>query len=284
MKYISSVNSSAGKSTTSTWTKRTMRVLSIAALALLGISATSKAFATCNTPAMSGRYGLKVIGGTQSGVGKFLTGTLTFNGACGVTGDVSIGENNSVTDYASITGSYNLNSDNTFAISLTLPNESSPETYVVSYVPPTGEALGIETDTSASATITLKPQVFPAGSSAPAFTNASLQGSWTAECAAPLIGETDLNVVSFDGSTSNYGVFGNTTGTNYTNGVAPYTVGTFSGLYAVLSDGSFGGSLTLYGQAPFGFTGSIDNNGNELQYVIISTAGVIDSCVAKRVK
>lgn len=284
MKTISCMNSSASKSSNSTWTKRTMRVLSIAGLALLGISATSSAFAACSTSAMSGRYGLKVIGGTQSNVGKFLTGTLTFNGACGVTGDVSIGENNSVTDYASITGSYNLNADNTFAISLTLPNESSPETYVVSYVPPTGEALGIETDSSASATITLKPQVFPAGSSTPAYTNASLKGSWTAECAAPLLGETDLNIISFDGSTSNYGVFGNTTGTNYTNGLAPYTVGSFSGLYAVLSDGSFGGSLTLYGNEPFGFTGSIDSNGNELQYVVVTTAGVIDSCVAKRTK
>jgi hypothetical protein len=259
------------------------RLLTFAAVAAFGLASSSNAFAACNGGStLKGRFGVLISGGTKAGAGKYVDGTMTFDGACGINGTVSIGENGTVNNFASVTGSYNTNPDNTITVNLALPNGT--ETYDVGFSPIFGESVGIETDGSAYATIDLKPQVAPVVNSAPIanYTNATLKGTWAAACTSGTPGQLDLTYVTVDGSTSYYGVFGNITGVDhvYTTGFQNLGI---SGHYAVMADGTFGGSLTVAGEYPFGFTGSLSSNGNELQYNVILGTGVIEACIAKRV-
>ncbi|WP_263374514.1 hypothetical protein [Granulicella aggregans] len=259
------------------------RLLTFAAIAAFGLASTSSASAACNGGStLKGRFGVLVSGGTKAGAGKYVDGTMTFDGACGVNGFVSVGENGTVNNFISVTGSYNTNADNTISLSLALPNGT--ETYDIGFSPIFGEAIGVETDGTAYATIDLKPQTAKVVSSAPVTTynNATLKGTWAAACTAGSPGQVDLNYITIDGSTSNYGTFGNVTGVDHIY-QAQFGIQPIAGQYAVLSDGTFGGSLTVAGAYPFGFTGSISSNGNELQYNVIYGTGVIEACIAKRV-
>jgi hypothetical protein len=276
-------NSASTQTSTANRFRPTMRLLSLAALGLFGLSSFSSASAACTGGStLKGRFGVLVSGGTASNVGKYIDGTVTFDGACGLTGLVSIGENGIANNFVNVTGTYNTNFDNTINIKLALPNGA--ESYDVGFSPIFGEALGVEIDGTAYATIDLKPQVAPALNSAPVtvYNNATIKGTWAAACTAGTPGQVDLNYFTIDGSNSYYGTFGNITGNDHIF-LSSFGVQGIAGHYSVLSDGTFGGSLAAGGQYPFGFTGSINNNGNELQYNVILNTGVIEACVAKRV-
>jgi hypothetical protein len=259
------------------------RLLTFAAIAAFGLASASSASAACTGGStLKGRFGVLVSGGTKAGAGKYVDGTMTFDGACGVTGTVSVGENGTTVNFTNVTGSYYTNSDNTISLSLALPNGT--ETYDVGFSPIFGEAIGVETDGTAYATIDLKPQTAPVVNSAPVtnYNNATVKGTWAAACTSGTPGQIDLNYFTIDGSNSYYGVFGNITGVDHIY-QTQFGIQPIAGHYAVLSDGTFGGSLTVAGAYPFGFTGSINNNGNELQYNVIYGTGVIEACIAKRV-
>jgi hypothetical protein len=258
------------------------RLLAFAAVAAFGLISASDARAACTGgSSLKGRFSLLVAGGTTAGASKYIDGTMTFDGACGITGFVSVGENGTANNFIGVSGSYTTNSDNTLSLSLALPNGN--ETYDVGVTPIFGEALGIETDGTAYATIDLKPQVAPVVNAAPVtnYSNATIKGNWAALCTAAT-GQVDLLYVSIDGASNYQGVFGTITGTEHIYVSGPQVLSAL-GHYAVLSDGTFGGSLAVGGAYPFGFTGSVTNNGNEIQYNVIQGSGVIQACSAKRV-
>jgi hypothetical protein len=276
-------NSPAGTQTTSIKKFRSAaRLLTFAAVAAFAFTSASNAFAACTGgSALKGRFSVLVAGGTTAGNSKYVDGTMTFDGACGINGFVSIGENGTANNFVGISGTYSTNPDNTLSLSLALPNGN--ETYDVGVSSIFGEALGIETDGTAYATIDLKPQVAPVVNSAPVtnYNNATIKGNWAAMCTAAT-GQVDLVYVSIDGASNYQGVFGTITGTEHIYVSGPQVLSAI-GHYAVLSDGTFGGSLAVGGAYPFGFTGSVTNNGNEIQYNVIQGSGVIQACSAKRV-
>jgi hypothetical protein len=263
------------------------RSLTFLGLGGIGLAAPSVAHAACNGGAtLSGYYGMEVNGQTPTGVGKFLNGVVYFNGTCALQANATIGENGSVNSFVTFLGTYNTNADNTITLSFTLPGETTPETYNVGFSPVFNEALGAETDSSAIASMTLKAQVYPISGNHYVYNNATLKGLFAATCTGGSGIYSDLNYISFDGSTQNYGVFGNVTGVDDTNDGAQFAALPVAGMYGVNSIGNFGGYVVV-GQTTVGFSGVIDNNLNELQYNI-STAGPtgadVEACVAKRVK
>jgi hypothetical protein len=263
------------------------RLFIIFGVGAFGLAAPSVAQAACTGGStLSGYYGMEVNGQTPSSVGKFLNGVVYFNGSCALQANVTIGENGSVNAFANFTGTYNTNPDNTITISFTLPGATAPETYNVGYSPIFNEATGIETDSSATASIDLKAQNYPASGNHNVYTTASLKGTWAATCTGAGGTYSDLNYISFDGSTSNYGVFGNVTGIDDSNDDAQYSGLPLAGEYGVNPIGDFGG-YSVVGSTTVGFSGVIDNNLNEIQYNV-STAGAngadVESCVAKRVQ
>jgi len=268
-------------------TVTSLRLFIIVGMGTLGLAAPSVAQAACTGGStLNGYYGLEVSGQTPSAVGKFLNGVVYFNGSCALQANVTIGENSSVNAFANFNGTYNTNPDNTITISFTLPGASAPETYTVGYSPIFNEATGVETDSSAIASIDLKAQNYPASGNHNVYTTASLKGTWAATCTGAGGTYSELNYVTFDGSTSNYGVFGNVTGIDYSNDLAQYGNQSVAGEYGVNPIGNFGG-YSVVGSTTVGFSGVIDNNLNEIQYNV-STAGStgadVESCVAKRVR
>jgi len=253
-------------------------------LCAAGFGAPSHAKASCvSGKTLHTRYGLLVSGATTTGVPKYLDGTITFNGACGLTGTVTIGEPGVPSqNFASIAGTYNTQKDGTIWITLSLPNVANVETYVVGFSKMFGEALGEETDSSAIATIDLKPQNFSNPSPQSSYSNADLAGAFTASCYGMGGGFSDLNYFSFDGTTDANGV-GNITGVDDSNNNAEFYDEPYIGSYAVLPDGSFGGNVTVAG-TNYGYSGVLDNNRDEVQYVFTRADGTaFVGCTAKRV-
>jgi hypothetical protein len=239
-------------------------------------------------PALSGSFGLFVNGSTASAsgpVGKFIVGQVSFNGACRFSGTVSYGENNAVGLYTPITGSYNQQVDGSYAISFMLPGETAAETYEVGYSPIASEAIGNESDKSGVSTIDF--QALSTTGAKSAYTNASLKGTWTISCLGLSGSYSDLNYQVFDGTTSAQGV-GSIGGTDYYNNFAAPGVGPYSGSYATLANGQYGGALTVGGEA-FGFTGVLTNNANEIQFIYLQQTAntpfvAVTGCTGKRIK
>ncbi len=264
-----------------------LRSLVVMALAGLGLAAPSVAHAACTGGStLYGYYGFQVSGQTLNGVGKFLNGVVYFNGSCALQANATIGENGTVQSFVTWLGTYNTNADGTIALSFTLPGASAPETYSVAFSPVFNEALGTESDMSAVASIDIKAQNYPASGNHYVYTNAQLKGTFAASCTGTNYPFGELNLVTFDGSTVNYGAFGNVGGVNDSNDEASYGVGAISGMYGVNSIGNFGGYVVVNGVYA-GFSGVLDNSLNEIQYTL-STAGAngtdVEACVAKRVK
>jgi hypothetical protein len=241
----------------------------VAMLTLAAPLSARSATTTClSGGSLKGSYGLEVAGFTTS-LGKFLNGVVTFNGACGFTGSVTIDENSTVQSFVSISGAYSGNtSDNTISISFTLPGEVVPETYQVGLTPLFSEAVGIETDSSAVATISLKAQNYTG-----TYNKSSLYGTFSVSCIGAASASSDLNYVTFGAPNTTSGGYGTISGIDYYhNGM---TVGTlpYVGLYEVGSNGAFGGEVSV-GTATitantaynFGFSGVIDNNLQEIQF------------------
>ena len=254
--------------------------MSVLVLVAMVLAAPSHAAAVC-AGTLSGTYGLHVSGSTTQGVSKFLTGVLSFNSACLVTGDISIGENNVATDFAPLyAGSYSTNADGSIILSLTLQQGAAPELYAIGFSAAFNEAVGAEMDNSAVATIDLRPQTPPGGTVISSYGNATIQGAFVASCSGITGTYTDLNNFSFDGTSSN-GVGNITAGVDYYNNYGQSGVEPYIGQYAVAADGTMGGYVVVAG-VHYGFAGVIDNGGNEVQFVYSVNNADITACIAKR--
>jgi hypothetical protein len=213
--------------------------------------------------ALSGWYGM-LVGSYSGSDGKYLVGAVHMDGACNITGTNTFGGNAGNFAQASVTGTYGLNADGTYNVTLNLSGQSTPQTYIVGVSQSGNEAIGIETD-GTSAFIDLQSQFL---SSAGGFTNASLTGTYAAAC----IGAgTDLNYQAFDGQ-------GNITGVDseYNSGVVT-TNDAYTGTYTVNSDGTYQGSV-LFNGSMVPFYGVLDNGNNEVEYIYTG----VNSCSGKK--
>jgi len=263
-----------------------VRTLLIAGLIVAGLSAPALAQATCvGGAALNGYYGMQVVGATPNATPKFLNGMVYFNGACALAGSVTIGENATVNSFANVSGSYTTNADNTITISLLLPGATTPETYDVGVTPVFNEALGVETDSSAAASIDLKTIGYRPTGPASYYNNASIKGTFVASCGGgAAIGYSDLNLFTFDGTLGTGNIVA---GTDHYNNNAAFGQQTYIGYYGVNSIGTFGGYVVLSGGEIFGFSGVIDNNNNEIQFVYSTPnpgASDVVACTGKRIK
>jgi hypothetical protein len=213
---------------------------------------------------LSGYYGMLVGGNATNGLGggRYLSGSVYFNGAGSLTATNLQGGINTQYGNTSATGTYVSNGDGTVTITMNLVGQTAPQTYIVGVSEGGNEAVGIETDGLAAATIDLQSQLVANGSS---YSNASLNGTYAATCAG---GEVDLNYVTFDGN-------GNQTGVDpYDNG--NYGDNPYTGTYSVNSDGTFsGGFVDAY--AGYTLTGVIDNATSEIEYTYdyLNQGGVV---------
>ena len=216
------------------------------------LPACAHASTSCSNPFnLIGSYGVLVSGnGLSGGTTKYLSGVLTSDRHCTLTGSLTGGLNGvSVTSAA--TGTYNTNPDGTMSITLTLAGDDFVQSYIVGVSTFPGEAQGIETDGSAQATIDMVTQKF---SKVP--DNSSLSGLYSASCISAY--GADLNAVTFDGAGGLSGV--DVWNNQGDRGNAPYT-----GNYTVNPDGSFTG--TLNGDfAIFTYYGTISQNGRIISY------------------
>ena len=261
-----------------------LRLVPVTVLGASSFALSSHAMAACTTgSAIAGTYGVLITGANTSGYGKNVTGKLVFDGACGITGQLTTGEPNAAQQIgASVMGTYQKNADNTISMSLSIPNVSTPETYTVGLSTLFGEALGEENDSSAIATIDLKPMTFPKPTTVRSWDIYAIAGTYTASCYGPG-GFSDLNYFTIvpppaGGNTTMTGIDDTNNGGQHYN--LPYT-----GVVGVQFDGRIYGYVTV-SNTIYGFTGVADNNANELQYVY--TANVTGSptvayCTAKRV-
>jgi len=257
----------------------------VMAIAALGFGAPAVAHAACTGGStLYGYYGIQVAGQTPGGEGKFLNGTVYFNGTCALQVTATIGENNAVNSFVTWLGTYSTNADNTITLTFTLPGETAPETYDVVFSPVLNEALGTETDPSAVASIDIKAQLAP--SSVNHYSNASLKGTFASSCSGTNLPYGEVNLLTFDGSNSNGG-HGNIVGVNHSNDGYAFSAISVTGLYNVGQNGVFGGEFLENGVAFAGFSGTIDNNLNEIQFTLStpgSTAADVEACIGKRVK
>jgi len=259
-----------------------MRGLAAAALVLAWIMCPQSSRAagsfSCATGVSSlyGWYGMLIAGATTASTpaAKYLAGALLFNGAGAFTANNIYGGSNSDT---SATGTYAVNSDCTLTLSMNI-GTAPVQTYTVA-LKANNEAVGIETDAGAVATIDLQAQyaVYTPGLN---FTQSSLAGTFAAACIGPLSGSSDLNLVTF--------AAGSLAGTDPFNDGGSFTVANnpYSGTYQVNTDGTFFGTLTV-DSTPFDFFGVISNSGNEIEYFYTNVAGntataAFASCVGKQ--
>jgi hypothetical protein len=224
---------------------------------------------------LNGWYGMLVAGSTvgASVAPKYLTGALLFNGA----GSISALHvySGAAVDSAA-TGTYVVNADCTVTITLTVGG-GTPQVFTVA-LRQSKQAVGIETDASAVATIDLQPQ-YATVTTGLNFTGSSLNGTFAASCSGPAGSYTDLNLATFKS--------GALAGTDPYNNGGTYQVSNnpYSGTYTVNSDGTFSGSLTVDG-TNFDFYGVISNVNAKVEYIYSGTANgaataAFASCVGK---
>lgn len=231
-------------------------VTSTSVITLTVNPATSNAACPTTLASLDGWYGLLVSGATTGAAPapKYLAGALLFNGTGGVAG-------NNVYSGAGLdsaaTGSYVVNADCTLTVTLNI-GSAPAQTYTVG-ITTNNEAVGIETDGSAVATIDLQAQ-YSTVTTGLNFTNSSLNGTYAVSCLGPQGAESDLNLVTFsNGTLSGTDPYNN--GGSFATSNVPYT-----GSYAVNSDGSFSGSLTVLA-TNFDFYGVLSNSGTEVEYI-----------------
>ena len=229
------------------------------------LSCVGKQSTTAN---LLGYYGIVVSGTAQTGGGgKYLSGSVYFNGAGGLSATNLNGGINATYGNTTATGTYTVNSDNTISITMNLAGQSIAQTYIVGVSEAGNEAVGIETDGTAVATIDMQSQLqLP---STP-YSAASLNGTYSASCGGS---EVDLNYVTFDG-------LGNLSGIDaYDNG--SYGNSPYTGTYTVNSDGTFSGGFAG-SYSVFTMTGVIDNGNAEMEFTYNeSGVGGIVSCVGE---
>jgi hypothetical protein len=228
---------------------------------------------TSNLASLQGSYGMLVSGQTvpTANVGqteKYLAGSLTFDG----NGNISASHvySGSATS-STATGTYVLNSDCTLTLSLTVGSTPTQSFRVA--VLSSLEAIGIEADASAVATIDLEAQNS---------TSSSLAGTFATVCLGSVAAGTvpavsDLNVATFSGGEiSGSGAYNN-------NGSAAAGQPS-SGSYSVNTDGTFSGTLLLNGQT-LDVYGVVSNSGAEIEYFYTAASAPttgLASCVGKK--
>jgi len=202
---------------------------------------------------------------------KYLAGTLQFDGQGNITtGSVYSGSATSTP----ASGSYSLQSDCTFSMTLNVgstPQSTTQQLYRFAVVS-SKEAVGIEADASAVATIDLEAQ---------SATSSNPSGTFTASCIGQLVSNSDLNVATF----SNGAITG--TGTYDNNGTIPASNVPLTGTYALnAANGTFTGTLTfvLSGQTSqtFNVYGVFSNAGSEVEYFYTTANGAVASCVGQQ--
>jgi len=211
---------------------------------------------------LSGTYGLLVGGNslaTNAPGGKYLTGALAFNStSCTIYGANITGGNNGASTTQIVTGTYALNTDGTVTIFLYPADQSPTQVYIVGVSLTNWEAVGIETDGTAAATIDLTPQVWLKQPS-PIYTNGSLVGRFAVVCNGLASYKDDLNYVYFNGQ-------GKLAGRNpydYDGSIGDLP---YNGSYSVAQDGTFSGIL-FANYSEYTFHGVIDAKGAEVKYI-----------------
>jgi hypothetical protein len=221
-------------------------------------------------PNLVGYYGIVVGGNAQSGGGgKYLSGSVYFNGAGTLTATNLNGGINTTYGNTTATGTYTVNSNNTVSITMNLVSPASTQTYLVAVSEAGDEAVGVETDGTAIATIDMQQQLqLPSAS----YKNASLVGTYSASCTGA---EVDLNYTTFDGNG------------NITAGVDAYYNGgygdnPYTGTYTVNSDGTFTGNFVGPIYDVFTMTGVLDNGTAEIEFTYNeSGVGGVVACIGE---
>jgi hypothetical protein len=220
----------------------------------------AEAAAACGTSTASlhGWYAMLLTGGVVADdTSKYQVGAVLFDGVGSISGtNIYSSASSSAVSRNSLTGTYSQNSDCTLTLDLTVGGTA--ETFTVA-VKSTGEAVGIEVDSSAVGNISFKPQ-FPTYVPVQYFNSSSLNGTFAAACIGTISPSSDLNLATFNnGALSGTDPFNNSGG--YISSNVPY-----SGTYTVNSDGTFSGSLIVE-DTPFDYYGVIGTTNTELEYI-----------------
>ena len=226
---------------------------------------------------LAGYYGF-VVGAPTPGpiAADYFSGALYFDGAGNLSGTVNGDINTDPTattqfGRSAVSGSYVVNNDsvnggNTITITMTFSQADPPvtKTFIVAVGESGNEALGIQSDGVAITTIDLQSQLQPQVQPLVAYSNASLNGIYSASCGGS---EIDLNYTFFDGN-------GNIPGTSvdaYYDGGYGYSL--YQGSYSVNPDGTFTATF-LYSYDLFTLTGVIDNGNAEIEFAYDQALGV----------
>ncbi len=284
----------------------TMQAAALAGAIGVAFVAPSAAQAACGG-GLTGSFGVLVNGANSSnGVPKMLVGVLNFNqSTCQITGEVSTSFANVVSTFVSATGNYASNGNGTFGINLTAAGVV--QNFTVAYSSSAMKAVGIEQDAATpaiTAEIDLQAQVIQTTvtttstsscaipllcilsppktttttTAAPALTynTATLNASFAASCFSP-DANTDLNYITFNGA----GAI-SITSSDYFNNGGTVSSSAYSGTYAVLGNGLFGGAVNV-GGTPFSYVGVIDNQQTEIQYFYFNSGGGVTVCTGYKV-
>jgi hypothetical protein len=220
------------------------------------------------TTSLSGYYGMLVSGASQ-----YFSGSVFFDGAGGVTATNINGGSGSVYGNTTATGTYAPNGDGTITVTLNLANPAVTQIFVVGVSEAGNEAIGVETDGAAAATIDLQSQLQLPSTQ---YTAASLNGTYAASCAG---GETDLNWVTYDGK-------GNISGVDDFND-GSYSGSPYTGTYTVSPDGTVTGhfadnTVTGVDYSVFTLTGVLDNGTAEMEFTYDENGvGGVVACIGE---
>ncbi len=229
--------------------------------------------------AIKGNFGATVNGPLVSGNNaEIYTGTLTFDGKCGITGSLTGGTFGQPAVTQGVTGSYSVPADKQGSISVLLPGASSAVTFSVGLTKDgkAAEIDGVATNGAAVATI-------QATAIAQAKYNlASLSGNYVALCTgASNAGSggfgTELAYTTFNGA----GQYSATAVGN--NDGNPFSV-SVTGTYTVSADGT----VTEQNDAPysnFSVVAELVSNGTEVRSILIqggSGGGPYRTCFSKK--
>jgi hypothetical protein len=271
-----------------------IRRLALSSLVLATFVGPSIVHAQACTQNLVGSYAMLVSGANVAdSSSKYLTGALAFTAVNPMTGTGSVSGSNIFDSTGTtniVSGSYIVNTDCSLNITLNVPSTSTTaQVYTVAVVNG-NEAVGIEVDPSAVATIDLQAQ-FASVATTSSFSSSSASGLFTGVCYGPYqstsalpVPSSDLNVTTFSS--------GNITGTDAYNdggGLSIQTSGlSYSGAYTVNTDGTFTGTVLASSPAAFDYDyyGVISNSGTEIEYFYTqvqstSQTTAFESCVAK---
>ena len=155
-------------------------------------------------PVLSGTYGFLAGGDADNGNGgKYLSGAITFDGNCNVSANNMNGGINGKVVNSTMTGTYGQNTDGTFTIVMNLSGDPVQQTYVVGVSESGNKARGIESDSTAGATVDIQSQFTNLASG---YSKSSLAGTYAAACHGVGV---EFDYVTFDGN-------GNVAGLNTT--------------------------------------------------------------------